>query len=538
MIPVPPGAPTVLRAVSQHRRLVLWVLGIATGIAMLYLVSRPHLYTATADLVLDPASINPASSGPPERFVTDQAAVLGSRAVAEKASSLAAARKPPLGLTTGDFLGNTAIRASERDSNRISVSLSAPSATQAIAGVNTLIAAFEEVQRSQAAELSARLLDDLDSELAAIDNDLAGVNDQLQSSPDDTALQSRQQTLSSRRAALAARRDDLLVSSARGGSGVTLYLRPDTAEASSSLSALPVAGAILAGGAVLAVSAAYALASRRRVFSIAQEAEVLLECPLLIEVPRLPSDDCVPVLRDAAAAGDAFRFAATIIEARRPVGELSSIAVVSASRGDGRSLVSANLSLALAGCGLRTLLVDADLSTRGVTQLLLRESSTRSQMPGDETALLAGHLQRLTVPVGDGLELALLTPGREARSAAEFLATAASRDGLKQLFADFSSLYDMVVIDGPPLPDTAYASMFMSYAGNALVVVGHHAPVSDGEEVMRRLTLIGVRPLGYVYNHVPRTGGRTAGDRALPMLAPSGHVETPMASARSTPPPG
>jgi hypothetical protein len=70
----------------------------------------------------------------------------------------------------------------------------------------------------------------------------------------------------------------------------------------------------------------------------------------------------------------------------------------------------------------------------------------------------------------------------------------------------------VVLIDGPPLLPVAHAATIASCADGALVIVNDGGPVTEQEELARRLRLIGRSAIGYVYNHAPRAR------RAVPVV--------------------
>jgi Mrp family chromosome partitioning ATPase len=64
--------------------------------------------------------------------------------------------------------------------------------------------------------------------------------------------------------------------------------------------------------------------------------------------------------------------------------------------------------------------------------------------------------------------------------------------------------FDLVVADGPPMLDGDHADEIVRMAGAVVIVVRHRGKAEDARQLINRLELLGVRPLGYVYN---RGGG-------------------------------
>jgi len=60
--------------------------------------------------------------------------------------------------------------------------------------------------------------------------------------------------------------------------------------------------------------------------------------------------------------------------------------------------------------------------------------------------------------------------------------------------------FDFVVADGPPMLDGDHVDEIVRMAGAVVIVVRHRGKVEDARQLINRLELLGVRPLGYVYN--------------------------------------
>ena len=182
--------------------------------------------------------------------------------------------------------------------------------------------------------------------------------------------------------------------------------------------------------------------------------------------------------------------------------------VVSGEVGDGKTVVAANAALAAASKGGRVLAVDADFGHQRLTSLLsVGEAEISLSAPDrgltdlsafDEDSL-ANVVRRVTVT--EGVEVELLSKGSAEVFAPEFFAG----DDIGQLFEVLRGVYDLVVIDTPPLTKVAYASEVARYADRALVVVPHRGSVTPVEDVSERLAIVGVLPVGYVYNKAPIT---------------------------------
>jgi protein-tyrosine kinase len=168
------------------------------------------------------------------------------------------------------------------------------------------------------------------------------------------------------------------------------------------------------------------------------------------------------------------------------------LAIASPGAGEGRSYVAANLAVAFAQLGERTLLVDADL--RAPRQHLLFGAPASDGL----SALLAGEADlRALVPLADFGPLWLLPAGARPPNPLELLA----RPALPGLLHDLRAEFDVVLFDTPPARRCADAQCVAFRAGHALVLARrHHTRLGDAGAVVRELGDTGARVLGTVCN--------------------------------------
>ena len=140
----------------------------------------------------------------------------------------------------------------------------------------------------------------------------------------------------------------------------------------------------------------------------------------------------------------------------------NALAIVSASRREGRSFITANLGVVFSQLGERTLIVDADM--RHARQHELFGLDNRAGL----SAVLSGRaglevVQRVPGLVG----LSVLPAGVLPPNPGELLA----RPGFAQLLEQLAAHFDVVLLDSPPAAETADAQTLAVRAGAALVVV-------------------------------------------------------------------
>lgn len=168
------------------------------------------------------------------------------------------------------------------------------------------------------------------------------------------------------------------------------------------------------------------------------------------------------------------------------------LAVVSPGAGDGRSYVAANLAVAFAQFGERTLLIDADL--RAPRQHRIFGVFDRIGL----STVLCGRAGRdAIVPIPGFETLSLLPAGAQPPNPQELLLRPAFAALLNELEAEF----DVILVDTPPAGLFADAQCVAFRAGSALVLARKgHTRVGDADGVMRGLSDGGVSIVGTVFN--------------------------------------
>lgn len=180
-----------------------------------------------------------------------------------------------------------------------------------------------------------------------------------------------------------------------------------------------------------------------------------------------------------------------LLHERRPL----QLTFTSPGAGDGKSFVAANLALAFAEQGYRTLLVDGDIR-RGSQHR--RFNVTRRPGLSDflvDNALLGEIVRRTPYP-----SLSLIGCGARTREAPELLGS----QRMEAMLGELASSYDVILCDSPPLTAGVDPYVLGTLMGNLLLVVRtgvSHREVAQAKlEVLSRLP---IRIVGAVLNAVP-----------------------------------
>jgi protein-tyrosine kinase len=143
-----------------------------------------------------------------------------------------------------------------------------------------------------------------------------------------------------------------------------------------------------------------------------------------------------------------------------------SLAIVSAERKDGCSLICANLAIVFSQLGEHTLLIDANMRNPAQHQLFGLDNSAGL------SAVLTGRggpnaIQRIPAL----RDLSVLPAGMRSPNPSELLA----RPEFAKLLNDLGREFDVILIDTPAASETADAQIITMRAGGALLVVRKNA---------------------------------------------------------------
>lgn len=249
-------------------------------------------------------------------------------------------------------------------------------------------------------------------------------------------------------------------------------------------------------------------------FSDAGAIEREFKIPVLAQIPhsrnqsmfrkeirrRLPGNHVLTVRSPDDQAIESLRSLRTALEFSLVGSEARVVLVTGPTEGIGKSFVTQNLAIVLAQAGRKVLLVDGDLR-RG-------ELHAAFGLPrGDGFAdILAGRsdLESCKVRPLDDTSLHLLTTGALPANPAELVQSETTR----RLLEEWSTLFDLVIVDAPPVLSVTDAALLAQSATATLLVlkVGRH-PAAEIETTLMRLRRSGVVPTGIVFNDLPSNLG-------------------------------
>ncbi len=252
-------------------------------------------------------------------------------------------------------------------------------------------------------------------------------------------------------------------------------------------------------GILLGIALAIAREILDRTIRTADHVAELTESPVLASIGFDSDIRAAPLLTDLggfAARTEAFRLLRTNLQFIDLDHQPRCLVITSAVPGEGKTMTSTNLAVALAQTGRNTLIIDADLRRPRVASTLGLDPAI-----GLTTALVGKAEIHDAIQVHEASGLHVLASGAKPPNPTEILQSKITHDLILRLRGS----YDMVIIDAPPLLPVADASVLAKLADGVIVVVRHGKTTKDQvNEAINRLNQVGARLYGVVVNMVAK----------------------------------
>ncbi len=259
---------------------------------------------------------------------------------------------------------------------------------------------------------------------------------------------------------------------------------------------LAVAGLV---GLLIGVATALTRDILDRTIGAQEHIKEVTAAPVLASVgfdKEIGSSPLLTNLGSFAPRTEAFRLLRTNLQFLDLDDQPRCLVISSAVPGEGKTMTSTNLAVALAQTGRRTLVIDADLRRPRVAGLLGLDAAV-----GLTTILVGKAELQDAIQVHEPSGLHFLASGAKPPNPTEILQSRVTHDLVKKLRNE----YDMVIIDAPPLLPVADASVLATLADGTILVIKHGKTTRDQlAEAIARLNQVGGRLFGVVVNMIPR----------------------------------
>ena len=229
---------------------------------------------------------------------------------------------------------------------------------------------------------------------------------------------------------------------------------------------------------------------------LVEENDILRALSVQFEYPHIPSD--CPLNKKLVLASQPFSARAEAFRALRSQlllgwfgGRKKLLAVSSARKGEGSSEVAANLAIAFAQLGEKTLLIDADMRNSGQYALF------NFKPAAGLSNLLAGRGSLMdSVEYVDQIgALAILCSGAQPPNPQELLC----RPAFASLLREAAEAYDVIIIDTPPALESADAQVIAAITGGSLLVARRHQTrVRELQQIKDQFAQVGITAIGAV----------------------------------------
>lgn len=253
-------------------------------------------------------------------------------------------------------------------------------------------------------------------------------------------------------------------------------------------------------GAVLGLLAGVVVAFISNYFDTSikslEDAEQALGLPVLGVIPQ---DAGLLILQGGDSPdAEAYRILRTNIELKREMFRATTLAVVSANAGEGKTTTLSNLAYVFAQAGYSTLMIDADLRR----PRLARYAELKSDV--GLSTFLTGGADLKDVVFQTGLDnLYMLPSGPIPVDPSGLIGS----HRMQSLLAEVSKRFDIVLIDSPPVLGVSDASLLVSRADATLLVLQpRKMPIKALKRARMLVEQAGGSIMGLVMNNVDIAG--------------------------------
>lgn len=191
-----------------------------------------------------------------------------------------------------------------------------------------------------------------------------------------------------------------------------------------------------------------------------ESSDLELDCAEPIQMVTHPTK-LVALTEPGSIAAEKFRALAIRLKSFQKRQGLKTLLITSSIKGEGKSVVSANLAVTLAQ-SQRTLLIDCDLHQSGLRDVLGTPAQSGIAECWKESAPVSRFLRKM-----QGLPFWYLPSGRTSEVPVHILQS----NRFSEMLQEFSRWFDWIVIDSPPLLPVADSAALAAHVDGTLLVV-------------------------------------------------------------------
>ncbi len=212
-----------------------------------------------------------------------------------------------------------------------------------------------------------------------------------------------------------------------------------------------------------------------------------------------PDKSVVLYFKKNSAASEAYKILRTNLLFSKDGKSPKVIVVTSARAGEGKTTTASNIAVAFMQTRHKTLLIDADMRKPNVHQKF-----NLSRLKGLSTLLNNASTLDETIQHTDEPLLDIITAGPTSRDSTELL----SSKTLKDTFDELRAIYDIIIVDTPPVCSLTDATLISLISDGVVLVVGEGAiSMRDIKASKEHIEKVGSSILGVVYNKIGSSMG-------------------------------
>lgn len=488
------GSDPTLRSYAQLvRKRKWWVIALAlAGLAVSLVISfaEPKQYAASAQVLVQPSSQSSALGSTLQPVTTTDVQTM-----------LQLVTSAPVTSAVQKKLGHApSVTAAEvAQTNVISITAVAGTPVQAAAVANTYAKAFVSYQQTVA-------ISNLTQAEAQLRGQIRSISKQLKQLRATSGTGSEQTALVNQQAVLSEQLTQMQVNSSGETGGLTLVTPAQPPAAPSSPKPTEDGLLGLLAGLILGLAAAFLRDSLDDAVTTKEAAEefggstVLAAVPMVTSWKKRQRPLVVSLARPMSPAAEAYRSLRTSLQFARQERDLHTILVTSPAAAEGKTSTLSNLGAMFAQTGQRVVLVSCDLRKPRLGQFFGIDEKA-----GLTTAILGEQpVEELVQAVPGDDNLWLLGSGQMPPNPAELL----NGRRIQEVFAALRELFDLVLIDSPPvLPVTDSVVLAKDADATLLIVAAGQTSRGDLQRAAEKLAQVNARVVGLVLNETTRQGG-------------------------------
>ncbi len=203
----------------------------------------------------------------------------------------------------------------------------------------------------------------------------------------------------------------------------------------------------------------------------------------------------ISIANPKSQAAEAYRTLRTNIQFSSLEEPVKTIVVTSSQPGEGKSTIVSNLAITMAQSGMKVLLMDCDLR-----KPMIHKKFDLANLEG-LTSIISGRKKfEECIKTVDLPNFYILTSGPVPPNPAELLGLKRT----KNLIGDLKEIFDIILIDAPPVLAVTDAQVLAALCGNVILVASYgEAEKDDVVSAKELIDKVGAKILGVIINKVP-----------------------------------